>query len=102
MLGKLCLVYGWTLSRLVAEAETHSVNLVLAAKQTEWKDPESGYRRRAVSAPAPGRVGELVEVRIPVGAYGFMRYIALAGIGASSVDPLNLDVEGSGYRLHGG
>src|SRR6266568_2289131 len=48
MLGKLCTVYGWTLSRLMAEAETKPVNLVVAAKQAEWRDPESGYRRRAV------------------------------------------------------
>src|SRR5580692_889869 len=43
MLGKLCTVYGWTLSRLMADAETKPVNLVVAAKQTEWRDPESGY-----------------------------------------------------------
>ena len=35
MLGKLCTVYGWTLSRLMAEAETRSPNLVSAAEQPE-------------------------------------------------------------------
>src|SRR5436190_20194776 len=54
MLGKLCAVHGWTLSRLMTEAETRPPNLVPAGAQTEWTDPESGYRRRAVSPPAPG------------------------------------------------
>ena len=68
MLGKLCTVYGWTLSRLMAEAETRPPTLVPAAEQLEWTDPGSGYRRRAVSPPAPGLRGELVEVRMPAGA----------------------------------
>src|SRR5437660_2498999 len=59
MLGKLCAVYGWTLSRLMAEAETRPPSLVPAAEQLQWKDPESGYRRRAVSPPAPELRGEL-------------------------------------------
>jgi transcriptional regulator with XRE-family HTH domain len=67
-LGKLCTVYGWTLSRLMAEAETKPVSLVAAATQSEWRDPESGYRRRIVSPPAPGLRGEMVEVRMPPGA----------------------------------
>jgi transcriptional regulator with XRE-family HTH domain len=68
MLGKLCTVYGWTLARFMAEAETRPPRLVPAAEQPEWKDPESGYRRRAVSPPAPGLRGELVEVHMPAGA----------------------------------
>jgi transcriptional regulator with XRE-family HTH domain len=68
MLGKLCAVYGWTLSRLMAEVETRPPNLVPAAEQSEWIDPESGYRRRVVSPPGAGLRGELVEVRIPAGA----------------------------------
>ncbi|MGC4054813.1 MAG: XRE family transcriptional regulator [Paludibaculum sp.] len=68
MLGRLCSAFGWTLSRLMADVETRTANLVPVSSQTEWRDPESGYRRRAVSPPAPGLRGELVEVRIPVGA----------------------------------
>src|SRR5918994_6755695 len=48
MLGKLCTVYGWTLSRLLADAESRPAHLVPARDQTEWKDPDSGYRRRSV------------------------------------------------------
>src|SRR5437762_6482884 len=47
MLDRLCTVYGWTLSRLMVDAETRPPNLVAAADQAKWKDPESGYRRRA-------------------------------------------------------
>ena len=68
MLGRLCSAFGWTLSRLMAEAETRAPNLVPAAHQATWTDPESGYRRRAVSPPAAGLRGELVEVRLPAGA----------------------------------
>ena len=80
MLGKLCTAYGWTLSRLMAEAETRSPNLVPATKQPEWTDPESGYRRRAVSPPAPGLRGELVEVQIPAGATVSFDTAPIAGL----------------------
>jgi transcriptional regulator with XRE-family HTH domain len=68
MLGRLCGVFGWTLSRLMAEAETRTPHLVASAAQMHWTDPETSYRRRILSPPAPGLRGELVEVRIPSGA----------------------------------
>ncbi len=68
MLGKLCAAYGWTLSRLMAEAETRPPRAVRAAEQATWTDPESGYRRRIVSPPSPGLRGELAEVQMPAGA----------------------------------
>lgn len=68
MLGRLCTVYGWTLSRLMAEAETQPPSLVRASDQPLWKDPETGYRRRVVSPPAAGLRGELVQIRLPPGA----------------------------------
>ena len=105
MLGRLCTVYGWTLSRLMAEVETRPPNLVPAAEQPEWKDPESGYRRRMVSPPAPGLRGELVEVRIPAGASVPFDTSPVPGLehhlwmleGA-----LSLEVEGSLFRLRAG
>jgi transcriptional regulator with XRE-family HTH domain len=105
MLGKLCTVYGWTLSRLMAEAETRTPNLVHAAGQPEWKDPESGYRRRAVSPPAPGLRGELVEVRIPAGASVSFDASPVAGLEHHLwmlEGSLSLEVEGSLYRLRAG
>jgi transcriptional regulator with XRE-family HTH domain len=68
MLGTLCAVYGWTLSRLIADAESQPLRLVRAADQVEWQDPGSGYIRRVVSPPGAGLRGELVEVRLPGGA----------------------------------
>ena len=105
MLGKLCTVYGWTLSRLMAEAETRPPNLLPAADQTEWKDPESGYRRRAVSPPAPGLRGELVEVRIPAGASVSFDASPVPGLEHHLwmlEGSLTLEVEGSTFRVRAG
>jgi transcriptional regulator with XRE-family HTH domain len=105
MLGTLCAVYGWTLSRLMADVETRPPNLVPASEQPAWKDPDSKYRRRAVSPPAPGLRGELVEVRLPAGA--------TVSFDTSPVPrlehhlwvldgSLTLEVDGSEYRLRAG
>jgi transcriptional regulator with XRE-family HTH domain len=68
MLSALCGQYGWTLSRLMAEAENGPPSLVRAREQVTWKDPETGYVRRVVSPPHPHLKGELVEVSLPAGA----------------------------------
>ncbi len=105
MLGKLCTVYGWTLSRLMAEAETRPPNLVPASEQPVWKDPESGYRRRVVSPPAPGLRGELVEVRMPAGASVSFDASPIAGLEHHLwmlEGSLTLEVEGSLFRLRAG
>ena len=68
MLCTLCAQYGWTLSRLMAEAENGPPALVRAKDQVNWKDPASGYVRRVVSPPHPHLKGELVEVFLPAGA----------------------------------
>jgi transcriptional regulator with XRE-family HTH domain len=105
ILGKLCSLYGWTLSRLMTDVETRPPNLVPSAEQAEWTDPESGYRRRAVSPPASGLRGEVVEVRLPAGALVSFDASPVAGLehhlwmlGGS----LTLDVEGSRYELNAG
>ena len=105
MLGRLCTVYGWTLSRLMADAETRPPNAVRAADQTAWTDPESGYRRRAVSPPAAGLRGELVEVHVPAGASVSFDASPVAGLehhlwvleGA-----LALEIDGAQFRLRAG
>lgn len=105
MLGKLCTVYGWTLSRLMVEAETQPPNLVPVAEQPEWKDPESGYRRRAVSPPAPGLRGELVEVHMPAGASVSFDASPVAGLEHHLwmlEGSLTLEVEGSVFALRAG
>jgi len=105
MLGKLCTVYGWTLSRLMAEAETKPANLVAASKQSEWRDPDSGYSRRMISPPAPGLHGELVEVRMPAGASVSFDASPVPGLEHHLwmiEGSLNLEVEGSRFQLHAG
>jgi transcriptional regulator with XRE-family HTH domain len=105
MLGKLCAVYGWTLSRLIADVETRPPNLVPAAQQTEWTDPESRYRRRVVSPPGPGLRGELVEVHIPAGATVAFETSPLPGLEHHlwMLDGfLTLEVEGSVFQLRAG
>jgi transcriptional regulator with XRE-family HTH domain len=67
LLGRLSAALGMTLSELVARAEGDDQRLVRAADQPTWTDPDTGYRRRAVS-PATGRPLELVEVDLPAGA----------------------------------
>ena len=105
MLGALCTVYGWTLSRLMADAETTPPNFIPAAQQARWTDHESGYRRRAVSPPSPGLRGEMVEVHIPAGATVSFDTSPIAGLehhlwlleGA-----VRIDVEGSSFSLRTG
>jgi transcriptional regulator with XRE-family HTH domain len=63
LLGRLSGALGMTLSELVARAE--GKRLVRAKDQPLWTDPETGYRRRALSTGGPL---ELVEVELPPGA----------------------------------
>jgi transcriptional regulator with XRE-family HTH domain len=66
LLGKLSGAYGLTLSQLLVGAEDADRRLARAADQDVWRDPASGYVRRALSPPASGGV-ELVEVELPPG-----------------------------------
>ena len=105
MLGTLCTVYGWTLSRFMTEAETRPANLIAAAEQAEWKDPASGYRRRVVSPPSPGLRGELVEVHMPAGASVSFETAPVAGLEHHlwMLDgTLTLDIHGVPFRLRAG
>ncbi|MFI7134119.1 helix-turn-helix domain-containing protein [Nonomuraea sp. NPDC050153] len=68
LLGKLCAVYGHTMSRLLAEVESEPPQLVRAGAQAVFRDDESGFVRRSVSPPQPGMRGEVVEGRLRPGA----------------------------------
>ncbi|MEU3017849.1 MULTISPECIES: XRE family transcriptional regulator [unclassified Nocardiopsis] len=67
LLGRLSGALGLTLSELVAQAEQGERRLARRDEQPLWTDPETGYRRRAVS-PTSGGSLELVEVELPAGA----------------------------------
>jgi transcriptional regulator with XRE-family HTH domain len=68
VLGKLCIAYGWTMSRLLADVETEPAGVIRAADQPVWRDPKAGFSRRIVSAPHAGLRAEVVEVVLDEGA----------------------------------
>jgi transcriptional regulator with XRE-family HTH domain len=105
MLNKLCAQYGWTASRLMAEAESGPPTVVRAAEQVTWKDPESGYVRRVVSPPHPNLKGELVEVCLPAGATVSYDVSPLPGLEHHLwmlEGVLSLEVDGAVLRLERG
>ncbi|MFF3749264.1 helix-turn-helix domain-containing protein [Streptomyces sp. NPDC002018] len=67
-LGRLCAVYGRTMSQLLSEVETEPARLVRAADQTVWRDTTSGFVRRSVSPPQSGLRAEVVEGTLRPGA----------------------------------
>lgn len=68
LLGRLAAAYGRTTSRLLAEVEAEPPLLMRRDAQPVFVDPETGFRRRAVSPPAAGFDAELVEGTLPPGA----------------------------------
>lgn len=67
LLARLSGALGLTLSELIARAEGDGGRLARHDDQPVWTDPDSGYRRRAVSPPGGGAL-ELVEIEMPGGA----------------------------------
>lgn len=68
LLGKLCTVYGRTMSRLLLEVEAEPPQLVPAARQPVWRDEASGFVRRSVSPPHSGLRAEVIEGTLDAGA----------------------------------
>jgi transcriptional regulator with XRE-family HTH domain len=84
LLGRLSGAFGLTMSGLLARAEADAAGgggrIARAAHQPLWRDPATGYVRRAVSPP--GVSPELVRVELPPGAtvpYPAFSYRHLAG-----------------------
>jgi hypothetical protein len=105
MLNTLCAQYGWTASRLMAEAESGPPTVVRAAEQVSRMDPESGYVRRVVSPPHPKLKGEMVEVCLPAGATVSYDVSPLAGLEHHLwmlEGVLSIEIEGTSYRLEKG
>lgn len=68
LLARLCAALDLTLSAFFAFSEEGGDPLSRREAQPVWRDPETGYQRRAVSPPnTPSRV-EVVEVTFPPGA----------------------------------
>lgn len=68
VLGKLCAVYGLTMSRLLHMVEDDYTPLIHRDAQTVWTDPSVGFRRREVSPPAHALAGEALECELEPGA----------------------------------
>ncbi|MFC9947828.1 helix-turn-helix domain-containing protein [Streptomyces pratensis] len=68
VLGRLCTVYGRTMSRLLMEVEAEPPQLVPAAQQPVWRDEGAGFVRRSVSPPHAGLRAEIVEGTLDAGA----------------------------------
>jgi transcriptional regulator with XRE-family HTH domain len=64
VLGSICAAFGITTSRLMLMAEEQVTALVTPDQQPVWSDPETGFRRRAVSPPAAGLKGEVLECEL--------------------------------------
>ncbi|SLN40595.1 anaerobic benzoate catabolism transcriptional regulator [Pseudoruegeria aquimaris] len=67
-LGRLCRVYGLPMSALLLAVEEQPQARVARDEQAEWWDADAGFRRRAVSPPARGFAGELLECQLAPGA----------------------------------
>ena len=105
MLNQLCAQYGWTASRLMAEAEGSPPTVVRAGEQITRKDPETGYVRRVLSPPHPTLKGEMVEVTLPAGAVISYDVSPVAGLEHHLwmlEGTLSLQVEGTEFRLEKG
>jgi transcriptional regulator with XRE-family HTH domain len=68
LLNRVCGGLGVTLSAMFAAAEAPASPVSRRAGQPVWRDPGSGYVRRAVSPPGTGSPAEIVEVEFPAGA----------------------------------
>src|SRR5262252_8343978 len=105
MLGTLCAQYGWTLSRLMADAEGGPPSLVRAKEQVTWKDPGSGYVRRIVSPPHPQLRGEVVEVTLPARASVAYDASPVAGLEHHLwmlEGVVKIDVDGNAFQIQKG
>ncbi|MFN3672090.1 MAG: helix-turn-helix domain-containing protein [Bosea sp. (in: a-proteobacteria)] len=67
LLGRLSGAFGLTLSSLLARAEATTERLRRADRQPVWRDPQTGFRRRAISPLGEAGI-ELVESELPAGA----------------------------------
>lgn len=105
VLGRLCPVFGTTLSQLLQGAEAEPPSLVTAAAASVWTDPETGFRRTLVSPPRAGFGVEVMRGELPGGAtiaYPNPPIMNLEHHVLMVAGTLDLEVEGTVNRLHPG
>ena len=69
LLARLCSALGVSLSVFFADEGGSADPLMRRARQPVWRDPETGYLRRAVSPPGTGSGTDIVEVEFPPHAH---------------------------------
>lgn len=67
-LARLCSALGVSLSVFFADDGVPPRPLSRRSDQPVWRDPESGYMRRAVSPAGTGSGTDIIEVEFPAGA----------------------------------
>ncbi|MBL8700431.1 MAG: helix-turn-helix domain-containing protein [Alphaproteobacteria bacterium] len=100
LLGRLCGGLDITLSTLFADVDAVPSPIARRDDQTVWRDPATGYVRRAVSPPNTGSVQDIVDVTLPAGARVAYPAAAYRGID-QHVLVLDGDLEfGNGGEVH--
>jgi transcriptional regulator with XRE-family HTH domain len=66
VLGRLSAAFGLTMSQLLARAEQGAVRLLnREGEQERWRDPDTGFERRALTPPGSASPLELVWGELP-------------------------------------
>jgi len=68
VMGRLCTAYNTSMSRLLMALESDTPRHTKFSDADEWQDPESGFKRKALSAPAENFAVEIAWGSLPVGA----------------------------------
>jgi transcriptional regulator with XRE-family HTH domain len=105
LLNKICGALDITLSRLFAGTETPASPLIRRQNQPVWRDPETGYLRRAVSPPHTGSAVDITEIEFPAHAVVTFdnRRVAAADQHIWVFDgTLEVSVGADSFRLHSG
>jgi len=105
VLGRLAAAFGLTMSRLLAEVERDQPALIPPERQPVWVDPETKFRRRSLSPPAPDFECELLLCELPAGAA--IAYPSPPRVGLEhhlylEDGALELTIEGEVHRLKPG
>jgi len=81
LLARVCAALGLSLSTFFAEDESAASPLARRHEQQVWRDPETGYIRRAVSPPGTTSDVDIVDVEFPPGArVSFPPHAAASGM----------------------
>lgn len=103
VLGRLCPIFGLTLSQLLQDTPQEAPSLVAAEAAPVWTDPETGFRRTSLSPPAPGFAVEVVHGELPAGASIAYAHPPIAGLEHHVVvldGLLEVEIDATAHRLH--